>query len=55
MEMFVLSFVNALYIYPVVPRVRVPKTERIRRPQQCKSLKGFLLARAQVSSSAVES
>ena len=25
----------------VMPRVRVPKTERIRRPQQCKSIKGF--------------
>ena len=24
-----------------MPRVRVPKTERIRRPQQCKSMKGF--------------
>ena len=26
----------------VMPRVRVPKTERIRRPQQCKSIKGFI-------------
>ena len=26
----------------VVPRVRVPKTERIRRSQQCKSMKGFI-------------
>ena len=25
----------------IMPRVRVPKTERIRRPQQCKSIKGF--------------
>ena len=25
----------------VMPRVRVPKTERIRHPQQCKSTKGF--------------
>ena len=25
----------------VMPRVRVPKTERIRRPQQCKSTNGF--------------
>ena len=25
----------------VMPRVRVPKTERIRRPQKCKSMKGF--------------
>ena len=25
----------------VMPRVRVPKTERIRCPQQCKSMKGF--------------
>ena len=25
----------------VMPRVQVPKTERIRRPQQCKSMKGF--------------
>ena len=25
----------------VMPRVRVPKTERIRHPQQCKSIKGF--------------
>ena len=24
-----------------MPSVRVPKTERIRRPQQCKSIKGF--------------
>ena len=28
-------------ILSVMPRVRVPKTERIRRPQQCKSIKGF--------------
>ena len=25
----------------VMPRVRVPKTERIRCPEQCKSIKGF--------------
>ena len=25
----------------IMPRVRVPKTERIRCPQQCKSIKGF--------------
>ena len=25
----------------IMPRVRVPKTERIRSPQQCKSMKGF--------------
>ena len=26
----------------VMPSVRVPKTERIRRPQQCKSINGFI-------------
>ena len=26
----------------VMPSVRVPKTERIRHPQQCKSIKGFI-------------
>ena len=26
--------------WTVMPRARVPKTERIRRPQQCKSMKG---------------
>ena len=25
----------------VIPRVPVPKTERIRHPRQCKSMKGF--------------
>ena len=36
-----------LRVSTVMPRVRVPKTERIRRPQQCKSMKGvLLLARA---------
>ena len=41
-----------------MPKVKVPKTERIRRLQQCKSMKGVLLlarARARVSSSTVES
>ena len=28
--------------YCVMPRVRVPKAERIRHPQQCKSIKGFI-------------
>ena len=28
--------------YCVMPRVRVPKTERIRHPQQCKSIMGFI-------------
>ena len=31
----------------VMPRVRVPKTERIRRPQQCKSIKGFITSSSQ--------
>ena len=30
-----------------MPRVRVPKTERIRRPQQCKSIKGFITSSSQ--------
>ena len=33
----------------VMPRVRVPKTERIRRPQQCKSIKGFIASSSQGS------
>ena len=31
----------------VMPRVRVPKTERIRCPQQCKSIKGFVTSSSQ--------
>ena len=33
----------------VMPSVRVPKTERIRRPQQCKSIKGFTASSSQGS------
>ena len=32
-----------------MPSVRVPKTERIRRPQQCKSMKGFIASSSQGS------
>ena len=31
----------------VMPRVRVPETERIRHPQQCKSIKGFITSSSQ--------
>ena len=34
-------------IIPVMPGVRVPKIERIRRPQQCKSIKGFITSSSQ--------
>ena len=33
----------------VMPSVRVPKTERIRHPQQCKSIKGFIASSSQGS------
>ena len=33
----------------VMPSVRVPKTERIRRPQWCKSMKGFIASSSQGS------
>ena len=33
----------------VTPSVRVPKTERIRHPQQCKSIKGFIASSSQGS------
>ena len=34
-------FYLSLCLMCVMPKVWVPKTERIRRPQQCKSIKGF--------------
>ena len=43
-QVFFLSFLvskGAGRAADVMPRVQVPKTERIRRPQQCKSMKGF--------------
>ena len=33
----------------VMPSVRVPKTERIRHPQQCKCIKGFIASSSQGS------
>ena len=43
-QVFFLSFLvskGAGRAADVMPRVQIPKTERIRRPQQCKSMKGF--------------
>ena len=38
----------------VMPSVRVPKTERIRHPQQCKSIKGFIASSSHIQHSGVE-
>ena len=38
---WITNIYSTFFFYIVMPRVRVPKTERIRRPQQCKSIKVF--------------